>query len=334
MNKSTDTIIVGAGITGLSAAKTLQDLNYKVTVLEQAPVVGGRLTSHPLQDGLADYGTQFFTSRTAAFQQEVDTWLQSELAYVWSYEWSDGSIKRTKSDNHPCYAIRGGMYQLAKHLSDKIDDIHLSTEVRMIQWINNQWIIVDSHDKVYTSSSLILTPPVPQSLALLSDVSISSTTLKELNRIYYEPCLCGLFVVNGDLRLPSSGAIQDFSTSVYWIADNQAKGISDRATCITMQLDKQYSENHFDDSDADVLGFLRNELEHYLIGDAVIQSEELKKWRYSIPLTTYPLDILKVDELPLIFAGDAFGGRGRVEGAYLSGLSAGKAIETILSISV
>jgi predicted NAD/FAD-dependent oxidoreductase len=57
---------------------------------------------------------------------------------------------------------------------------------------------------------------------------------------------------------------------------------------------------------------------------ATIKEERLKKWRYSVPLITYPHDILLAQGLPLIFAGDAFGGRGRVEGAYLSELAAGK----------
>jgi predicted NAD/FAD-dependent oxidoreductase len=118
MNKGMDIIIVGAGIAGLVAAVTLQKQGYQAIILEQSPVVGGRLASYPLQNGLADYGTQFFTSRTAVFQEQVDNWLQSGLVYIWSDEWSDGSIKRTKYDSHPCYATHGGMYQLAKHLSD------------------------------------------------------------------------------------------------------------------------------------------------------------------------------------------------------------------------
>jgi predicted NAD/FAD-dependent oxidoreductase len=331
MNKGMDIIIVGAGIAGLVAAVTLQKQGYQAIILEQSPVVGGRLASYPLQNGLADYGTQFFTSRTAVFQEQVDSWMQSGLVYIWSDEWSDGSIKRTKSDS-PCYATYGGMYQLAKHLSDKVKNTYLSTSVKTIRWDNNRWFVVDSNDIAYTSRVLIVTPPVPESLALLSDVPLAPNLLKELNRIYYEPCLCGLFVVDGGLNLPPSGAIQDFSKPVYWIADNQKKGISDQTTCITMHFDKQYSEKHFDDADEDILRYLRNELEQYLSSNTTIESEVLKKWRYSIPLTTYPHDYLKVDALPLIFAGDAFGGRGRVEGAYLSGLAAAKAAENILSI--
>ena len=75
----------------------------------------------------------------------------------------------------------------------------------------------------------------------------------------------------------------------------------------------------------------RKELQYHLAKGAKIKEEQLKKWRYSIPLTTHPHDILQATDFPLIFAGDAFGGRGRVEGAYLSGLKAGKTALTLLS---
>jgi predicted NAD/FAD-dependent oxidoreductase len=39
---------------------------------------------------------------------------------------------------------------------------------------------------------------------------------------------------------------------------------------------------------------------------------------------------LQAENMPLIFAGDAFGGRGRIEGAYLSGLAAGQAAQSLL----
>ena len=84
-------------------------------------------------------------------------------------------------------------------------------------------------------------------------------------------------------------------------------------------------DRHYDDADGATLYFLRQELQYYLAKGASIVGEQLKKWRYSVPLTTYPHDVLKAEGLPLLFAGDAFGGRGRVEGAYLSGLAAGKA---------
>jgi hypothetical protein len=330
MKTTADILIIGAGLSGLVAANTLQNKGFTVTVLEKEPLPGGQMATARIGDGLADYGAQFFTCRTKIFQQQVDLWLESGLVYVWSDEWSDGSIKRTTANGQPRYAVNGGMIQLMKQLTDKLDDVRAGITVRAVQWQDDNWLVIDKSNRVFSSRMLILTPPVPQSLALVKDVPLNEVDRSELDRIYYSPCLCGLFTIEGESQLPPSGAVQNFDRDVYWIADNQIKGISPEERVITVHVNKRYSEQHFNDSEGEILAFLRAELQPYLKSDAIIKRQELKKWRYSTPMTTYPLDILKATGIPLIFAGAAFGGRGRIEGAYLSGLAAGRATIDLL----
>ncbi|MEL7434228.1 MAG: FAD-dependent oxidoreductase, partial [Chloroflexota bacterium] len=52
----------------------------------------------------------------------------------------------------------------------------------------------------------------------------------------------------------------------------------------------------------------------------------LVRWQYASPITTHPNEILCNGDQTLIFAGDAFGGRGRIEGAYISGKAAAHAV--------
>lgn len=324
MKFNTDILIIGAGLSGLVAANAIQSNGYMVTVLEKEALVGGQLATQQIKNGLADFGAQFFSCRSKTFQHQVNAWLNAGLLYVWSNEWSDGSLKRSAPDAQARYAVTGGMYQLSLYLADKLHDLRSDVSVRSIQWQGNHWLVTDENDTLYTSRILILTPPVPISLALLDSVPLKQTDRNELERIYYSPCLCGLFTVKGQVGLSPSGAIQNFGRDVYWIADNKTKGISPIERIITMQLNKRYSEQHYDDDDEDTLRYLRSELQPYLKAGAVIETQELKKWRYSVPLTTYPHDILKAEALPLIFSGAAFGGRGRIEGAYLSGQAAAR----------
>ncbi|MEO1289104.1 MAG: FAD-dependent oxidoreductase [Chloroflexota bacterium] len=327
----TDVIIVGAGLSGLTAAQQLQNAGKTVTVLDKGRSVGGRLATRRIGKGIADHGAQFFTVRSDEFQTQVEQWLTNDLVYIWGYGWGDGSIQKANSqDGHPRYVTNGGMNQLAKSLATSIDNIHVSTKVNHINYQDILWSVSDENGNTFNSSVLIMTPPVPQSLALSKNIALSDRDREALNRIEYGPCLCGLFVIDGEIRLPEPGAIQNFDNIVYWVADNQQKGISPDEHIITLHVEADYSREHYDDPPEDNLAFLREALQQYLAEGTHIKDAQLKKWRYSIPLTTHPDDILKASNLPLIFAGDAFGGRGRVEGAYLSGLEAGKVAISLL----
>lgn len=326
----TDVIIVGAGLSGLIAGRELNAAGKRVLLLDKGTSAGGRLATRRIGDGVADHGAQFFTARTSVFQAEVDGWIEAGHVYVWGHGWSDGSLKRTPNDGHPRYATHGGMNQLAKILQDGLD-VRTDTRVNSIHFGSHGWqVTANNGANEFASRALILTPPVPQSLDLTRNIALAEEDRAALQRIEYGPCIAGMFLVNGDVELPEPGAIQNFSETVYWIADNKAKGISPQQRTVTMHVETRYSRTHFDAPDEEILSFLRTELEKYLKSGAVIEEAQVKRWRYSVPLTTYHRDTLVATGLPLAFAGDAFGGRGRVEGAYLSGLAAGKAMVEML----
>ncbi|MEL7434547.1 MAG: FAD-dependent oxidoreductase [Chloroflexota bacterium] len=319
-----DVIIVGAGLSGLVAAHQLLDAGKSVIIVDKGRSVGGRLATRRIQNGRADHGAQFFTVRTDAFQAQVDTWLAKDLVYVWGRGWSDGSVQKTKPDGYPRYATRQGMNYLARDLAENVPDIRVSTRIESIQWQNDSWQLTDTDGQSLSSNILIMTAPVPQTLVLLENVPLGEEDRKALQKIDYGPCLCGLFVVEGEVNLPEPGARQNFEDTVYWIADNKAKGISPDERVITLHADADFSRANYDAPPEENLAVFRAELEKYLVEGASITEEQLKKWRYSIPQTMHPDDVLQASNLPLICAGDAFGGRARVEGAFLSGLEAGK----------
>ncbi len=57
--RAVDVVIVGAGLAGLSAARTLIDAKLTTVVLEARGRVGGRTLARPLNDGVFDMGGQF-----------------------------------------------------------------------------------------------------------------------------------------------------------------------------------------------------------------------------------------------------------------------------------
>lgn len=64
--------IVGAGIAGITAARTLAQAGWQVTVFEKCPSAGGRMATRRTAFGGFDHGAQFFTVRDARFRLALD----------------------------------------------------------------------------------------------------------------------------------------------------------------------------------------------------------------------------------------------------------------------
>ena len=323
-----NTIVIGAGIAGLTAAAELQKNNISYILLDKAPVAGGRLATLTLQNGgRADIAAQFFTTRTLDFKTQVSEWLDAGLAFEYSTEWTDGSLKRYHSNGEPRYAIRGGMVQLVDYLVNQLHSVELNRAVRNITWQRGRWVVDVTDDYILTADSVIITIPPPQAVPLVSGIALSESTLASLKRINYPSNLTAVFAVDGETLLPTSGGIQlkDTDSPLYWIVDNKAKGISSERV-ITAQAERLWSKNNYGRDDTAILDDLTATLKPFLKADAVITESILVRWDDAAPVSTHPDYVLQDENLPIIFAGDGFGGRGRVEGAFLSGLEAARTL--------
>lgn len=324
---SSDVIVVGAGISGLLAGQVLRERGLSVIVLDKGRSVGGRLATRRIGPGVADHGAQFFTVRSQEFQAWVERWQAMGLIFEWSRGWSDGSLHRVVPDGHPRYAVTGGMTTLAKHLAEGLD-CRTDVLVGTIQHDGTAWVLTTAEHGEFRGRGLLLSTPVPQALDLLmaGGITLELDDLAMLQGLTYAPNLTGLFWVEGALYVPSPGAVQRAGTAVRWIADNQRKGISPDATILTIQASPEYSTALWDKPDDTVLAELRSSFDLFMSPRSAVREAQLKRWRYSLPLVTFPQQYLKLSEPgALVFAGDAFGGP-RVEGAALSGLAAGAAL--------
>lgn len=324
-----EVLIVGAGLSGLLAADTLEKHGKKVIVLDEGSIVGGRMETLRIGPCVADTGAQFFTIRNEKFQTLVDQWIVDQLVFRWSMGWSDGSLAQPVDDGYSRYAVFGGMTALMQHLAQNLKDVRTGIRVtRVAPQGQSHWTVSDAAGRQYTAEALVLTPPAPQSLAL---VKAGSTRLnpgdqEALEKIEYQPCLTGLFLLNDQVQLPSPGAVQRPNAPISWIANNRQKGISDAATIITVQADGAYSQQLWEEDDSRILNALRTDLMVWLPQNHKIIEEQLKRWRYSAPTVLHPERILIGKDVPkLVFAGDGFGEPG-VEGAALSGLAAADAL--------
>jgi renalase len=307
-------VVIGAGMAGVTAAVQLQLAGHQVTVLDKGRGIGGRMATRRIGTATLDHGAQFFTVRTDEFAGLIDPYRRDGVVFEWSrgFETDDG---------HPRYAVRGGMAALVKQLAAPLD-VRTSTRAFTIRNEAQQWVVVDDEAATYPCDAVVITCPVPQSMALLIDTHVELPT--ELWQTEYDRTLCLLAVLSGPSSISAPGGLQKMDGFTF-VADNHAKGIS-ATPAITMHADPLWSEAHWDDPHDDTLAALVDAAAP-LLGSASVIERQLKRWRFATPRTIWP-DPCWVGSgahPPVVLAGDAFAGP-RVEGAARSGLAAASAL--------
>ena len=74
--------IIGAGIAGITAARTLVQAGHHVHVFEKSRGAGGRMSTRDSNVGTFDHGAQYFTVRDPRFEAALAT--TPDLCRRWS----------------------------------------------------------------------------------------------------------------------------------------------------------------------------------------------------------------------------------------------------------
>ena len=325
-----DVVVIGAGLSGLLAARELNASGYRVVVLEKGSEVGGRLATRRRDEAVFDHGAQYFTVLDPAFDSLVHDWQERGIVRVWAtgFTLPDGSLKH---DGQERFCGVSGMSVIARHLAGKLD-VRLNAPVAHVAAESHEWKVTVENAECFVGRSLLLTPPVPQSLQLLAteNPTLPKAIREELEQIEYVPCLALLVSLSGASLVPDPGGLWFPGEPIRWIADNHRKGISQGSNgALTIHAGTDYSRQNWDTPARRVIEELLAEATPWL-GTTPVQTH-LYRWRYSQPILPYPQRCLTMKTpAPLVFAGDAFGGP-RVEGAALSGLAAASALKELIS---
>jgi renalase len=319
-------LIVGAGLSGLIAAQRLRRLGYKTIVLEESAVVGGRMATRDFDSARFDSGAQFFTVREPRFGRLVDQWLEDGFAGQWSRGFV-GPSGQAHQDGHPRYRGVPGMDAIPRHLAQGLD-VRLNQKAEVASIASETWNLTLEGGKKVEGRALILTPPLPQSLALLAagNYQLPRNVADRFGEISYAPCLALLVELGEESKLPSPGGLQLHGEPIAFMGDNTQKGVSPSSFALTIHAGPLFSEEHWGATDQDVAALLLDEASYWI--RAPVISWHLERWRYSVPRQIIEQRTLHLPGPPvLLFAGDVFGGP-RIEGAAISGLAA---VDALLS---
>ena len=306
--------VVGAGISGLLLARELKERGEDVVVLEKSRGLGGRLATKRVEAAVFDSGAQYFTAKSERFAGLVDQWAASGVVAPWP----GASAHR--------WTARPSMNALGKFLAKGLD-VRRESKVLKVQRDAGGWELTIENQPAWQVGRLVLTAPLPQSLALLmaGGVDLPAKLARALAALTYRPCLALLLTLAGPSAVPAAG-VAPTSGPVRWIADNSKKGISPGvAAAVTVHLSAAFATEHYEKTEAELAALVLPGIASILASP--VTKVTLQRWRFSEPVATYEQSCVWLSDLGLGLAGDALGGP-RVEAAALSGLALAERMAT------
>ncbi|WP_215142814.1 NAD(P)/FAD-dependent oxidoreductase [Exiguobacterium qingdaonense] len=309
--------IIGAGLSGVVAARELARRGHTVELIEKSQSVGGRLATRRIGDGQADHGAVYFTVRGEELKREVQSWMSANWVRVWY------------ADPYPRYMGTDGMNGLAKHLAEGLT-VHLNERVENVQVEGDRTITIKTDVTIRSYDRVVMTAPLPQSFELLG--SLVDQIEPALHRLVYAPTFVGLFECAGDVQIGIDGILDhDLTPGVLKVVNNRQKGIS-KTSLLSVYMEEGWSEEWYERPEEETLAEVERLFQEE-VGDIDILSRQLKRWRYAQAKDVWHEPFYQVSYHPIYLAGDVFlesddpSGRTRFESAYLSGLRVAEAIE-------
>jgi len=309
--------IIGAGLSGLSAAHFLKD-NAEITLFEKACDVSGRISTRRAEPYFFDHGAQYFTARTKAFQAFIQPLINQGIIERWGARYvkfdSDQIIERKNwIDDEPRYVGVPGMNKIAKHLAEGLN-VHINTRIVSLKR-GNTWQLTDESGQLYSDFDWVIsTAPSPQAVEVLPKKFKYYDDIKDVEMRACFSLMLG-FSKNIPLEFQAAHVIH---SDISWIAVNSHKpGRTDRFT-LMVHSSEEYSEAHIDDDRETVMQHLMNETSNVIGHDVSIADyKTVHGWRYANNAKRENFHIFLDPDLKLAACGDWCLG-GRVEGAFTS----------------
>jgi len=316
---SPSVLIIGAGMTGITAARALRHVGVEVMLVDKGRAVGGRMATRRIGEATFDHGAQHISVSTEAFEREIEALVQEGTADVWF---------RSESVSHPergivnRYAGVGGMRRIPEALAEGLV-VSTGVAVDRLRIDADRVAAFAEGTPVATADAAILTPPLPQTRQLLAASNVDrGDSVASLAGVEYDATLAVMVVLDAPAELPGGHRAFD-GGPIGWLADNQEKGVS-AVPALTIHSSADFAKTHLEMEPrrwmAELLAAARP-FHHGLATEAVPH-----RWRFAQPRSILAAGAVAIEaRVPVVLAGEVFAGA-RVEGAHTSGLAAAQLI--------
>ncbi len=317
--------VVGAGLSGLICARTLQDHGFDVTVFEKSRGPGGRMATRRPDTGLSfDHGAQYFTVRDPHFARYVEAWVQQGIVAEWAGRVVaiHGDEVQPKVDQEVRYVGVPGMSTIAQHLAEDVP-LRLETEVVGLDRVKGGWRLTDAAGQSrHPFEYVIVSLPAPQTAVLLRGHAFEV----EVRAVPMTPCWAVIAAFERRVQVPWDAAFVHDSP-LAWVARNSSKpGRDTAADCWVLHGSAEWSQDHRDADTREVTELLIAEFAR-IISSTLPEAtfRDARRWLFSDTPVSIGKPTLFDRDSGLAVCGDWLAG-GRVEGAFRSGVAASGSI--------
>lgn len=315
--------VIGAGIAGLVAARSLQAAGAKVTIFDKARGPGGRSATR--REGVHDFdhGAQFFTASDGMFLNLVEEWEDAGIVQQWDAPVAvldrDG-IAPAREDRLRFVGVPG-MNAIAKHLVNGAD-LRVNTPIQRCDRIVRSWHLSDgSGGSQGVFDALIVATPPQQAIPFLE---FAPQLAAAARRAIFSPCWAVMAGFDRPLNAPFDAAYVRDSPLV-WVARNSSKPSRPEAESWVLHASAVWSTTNLDDDPDAVAGhLLRTFFARTGIPPVTPTILRAHRWRYALSVNPLPEGCLWDAEARVGVCGD-WCSAARIEGAALSGLAVASA---------
>lgn len=315
-----DVAIVGAGIAGLTAARTFVEHGHEVVVLDKGRGPGGRASSRRRDGFTFDHGAQYFTVGNEQFRRQVEAWLEEGVVTRWTPRMAviepEGSRALTRESER--YVGVPGMSALARHLARDLEVRSRIAVKRLSAGVQGWRIENAAGDTVAQAPVVIVAVPPAQAVPLLAT---APELAEHVQRVRMQPCWVLLLGFAQPIPIGFDAAFVNVGP-LSWVARNTSKPGREGGEAWVLHASATWSEQHLEYDTSKVIELLKAEFaRRFSDADlAVAVHAEAHRWRYAQPAEPLAAPCLYDAARRIGVAGDWCGGP-RIEGAFLSGVA-------------
>jgi renalase len=337
--------IIGAGMAGVTCARTLRQAGHKVTIFEKSRGLGGRMATRSSAFGSFDHGAQYFTVRDQRFELAIGT------ASGVCKPWSANAVRVLDPNGRVIEAgLPGGerhwvatprMNDLVKFWGKPLVlDGNVLLQTRVMQLMPDRlkiggWQLQAETEgggqQVFAGFDQVILAIPPAQASILLKASGLGELAQPLTNVRMDPCWTLMLaypqaVQPGLITLgPQWNAARSTHHRIAWMARESSKPGRERIERWTVQASAPWSAEHVNDTPERITGKLLKAFAEITGIRATPSHVDVHRWLFA--KTAQPLgpSYLWSKEQGIGLCGDWCLGH-RVEDAFISGLDLALAV--------